>query len=246
MTRTMTCDCKAVIAAEDTESLIAPAKAHYDQEHPQYELTLSDMRNYLESEDRSTGPTERLAAIGEIEIVPMGTDSATDAIAFFDTDAFPDYPQWGACYCMFFPRGGRQNENWGQETWQENREDQLHRIEEEKTTGMLAYSGDKVVGWCNATPRAELPGLATGDDEGVVSVVCFVIAPPYRGHGVATRLLQGVVTTFTNRGFSRLEAYPVRESNDHRRAFHGTLDLFQRFGFEVVSEEPLVVGLDLR
>ena len=111
---------------------------------------------------------------------------------------------------------------------------------------MLAYAGEKVVGWCNATPRAELPGLATVDDEGVVSVVCFVIAPPYRGHGVATRLLEGVVDHFTDRGFRRLEAYPVREASDHRKAFHGTLELFKRFGFEVVSEEPLVVGLDLR
>jgi GNAT superfamily N-acetyltransferase len=246
MTRTMTCHCRAVITAEDTESLIAPAKAHYDETHPEYELTLRDMRNYLESEDRSTGPTERLATIGEVEIRPMGPDSATDAIEFFDTDAFPDYPQWGACYCMFFPRGGRSNDNWGQEPWRENREDQLHRIEEGKTTGMLAYAGEKVVGWCNATPRAELPGLATDDDEGIVSVVCFVIAPPYRGHRVATSLLEGAINHFTHGGFSRLEAYPVREANDPRKAFHGTLDLFSRFGFGVVSEEPLVVGLDLR
>ncbi|MGH8947307.1 MAG: GNAT family N-acetyltransferase, partial [Acidimicrobiia bacterium] len=175
----------------------------------------------------------------------MGPGSATDAIEFFDTDAFPDNPWWGACYCMFFPRGGRKNENWGQEPWQENRDDQLHRIQEGTTMGMLAYSGGQVVGWCNATPRAELPGLAIGHDEGIVSVVCFVIAPPYRGHGVATRLLEGVITNFADQGFRRLEAYPVREAKDEARAFHGTLDLFLRFGFEVVSEEPLVVGRDL-
>jgi ribosomal protein S18 acetylase RimI-like enzyme len=245
MTRTMTCHCQAVIEADDTESLIAPAQTHYDQEHPEYGLTLSNMRNYLESEDRSTGPTEALPTIGDVEIVPISPDRATDAIDFFDTDAFPDYPEWGACYCMFFPRGGRQNEDWGEEPWQENREDQRDRIRHGKTTGMLAYSGGKVVGWCNATARADLPGLATGDDEGIVSVVCFVIAPPYRGHGIATSLLEGVITNFTERGFDRLEAYPVRAANDHRKAFHGTLDLFQRFGFEVTSEEPLMVGLEL-
>ena len=245
MTRAMTCDCQVVITAEDTESLIAPVKAHFDEAHPEFEDTRAVIRNYLESEDRSNGPTERLATIGEVEIVPMGPGSATDAIEFFDTDAFPDNPWWGACYCMFFPRGGRKNENWGQEPWPENRDDQLHRIEEGKTTGMLAYSGGKVVGWCNATPRAELPGLATGQDEGIVSVVCFVIAPPYRGHGVAKRLLEGVITHFADQGFRRLEAYPVREAKDEARAFHGTFDLFSRFGFELVSEEPLVVGRDL-
>ena len=245
MTRTMTCDCEAVISAEDTQSLIGPVKAHFDEAHPEFEDTLAAIRNYLESEDRSTGPTERLATIGDVEILPIGPDSATDAIEFFDTDAFPDNPWWGACYCMFYPRGGRTNENWGQETWQENRDGQRHRIETGKTTGMLAYSGGKVVGWCNATPRAELPGLATGDDEEVVSIVCFVIAPPYRGRGVATRLLDGVVNHFTDTGCRRLEGYPVREAKDEARAFHGTLDLFLRFGFEVISEEPLVVGRDL-
>jgi GNAT superfamily N-acetyltransferase len=246
MTTRMTCDCEAVISAEDTESLIGPVKAHFDERHPEYEETLATIRNYLESEDRSTGPTERLTTIGEVQILPMGPGSATDAIEFFDTDAFPDNPWWGACYCMFYPRGGRSSENWGQEPWQQNREDQLRRIQDGKTTGMLAYAGGKVVGWCNATLRADLPGLATGDDAGIVSVVCFVIAPPYRGHGVATRLLKSVITTFSDQGFRRLEAYPVREAKDEARAFHGTLDLFSRFGFEVVSEEPLVVGLDLR
>jgi GNAT superfamily N-acetyltransferase len=241
----MTCDCGAVLIADDTASLVAPVMSHFDDAHPEDEETLPTIRNYLESEDRSTGPTERLATIGEVEILPMGPDSATDAIEFFDTDAFPDNPWWGACYCMFYPRGGRTNENWGQEHWQVNRDDQLHRIETGKTTGMLAYSGSKVVGWCNATPRAELPGLATGDDEGVASIVCFVIAPPYRGRGVATRLLDGVVSLFTDIGFRRLEAYPVREAKDEAGGFHGTLDLFSRFGFDVVSEEPLVVGLDL-
>jgi GNAT superfamily N-acetyltransferase len=245
MTRTMTCDCDAVISAEDTESLIGPVKVHFDEAHPEFGETSATIRNYLESEDRSTGPTERLAVIDEVKILRMAPGSATDAIEFFDTDAFPDNPWWGACYCMFYPRGGRSNENWGQEHWQENREDQLRRIQDGKTTGMLAYAGEKVVGWCNATARANLPGLATGD-EGIVSVVCFVISPPYRGHGVATRLLQGVISTFTDQGFRRLEAYPVREAKDEARAFHGTLDLFSRFGFETVSEEPLVVGLDLR
>lgn len=246
MTRTLTCDCQVVVRAEDTESLIAPARAHFDQEHPEYKVTLNQMRNYLESEDRSTGPTERLTTIGEVDIVPITPDLATDAVEFFDRDAFPDNPRWGACYCMFFPRGGRQNDDWGEEPWQANRRDQLARIEAGETTGMLAVSGGKVVGWCNATARAELHSMATGEDEGVVSVVCFIIAPPYRGRGIATRLLEGVITTFTDRGFDRLEAYPVRSADHEMKAFHGTLDLFRRFGFEVTSEEPLVVGLDLK
>jgi GNAT superfamily N-acetyltransferase len=102
-----------------------------------------------------------------------------------------------------------------------------------------------MVGWCNATARRELPGLADGADDDVASVVCFAIAPPYRGHGVATRLLDGVVTGFADLGFARLEGYPVRDPGDERAAFHGSLDLFMKFGFAIVSDDPLVVGLEL-
>jgi GNAT superfamily N-acetyltransferase len=147
---------------------------------------------------------------------------------------------------MFFPLGGKLNKDWGEEPWQENRRNQLQRIRTGTTTGMLAYSGGRMVGWCNATARAEFPSVATGDDDGVASVVCFVVAPPYRRHGVATSLLDGVVGTFRDMGFDRLEGYPVKDATDERRAFHGTVDLFAAAGFEIVGEEPLVMSRDLR
>jgi GNAT superfamily N-acetyltransferase len=237
--------CQAVITADDIESLIVPAKEHFDLVHPDYLVTTTNVRNALESEDRATGPIERLDEIDPVEIVPITPESAEDVGRFFDVDAFPDNPWWGACYCMFFPLGGKLNRDWGEERWQENRRSQIERIQAGRTTGMLAYSGERVVGWCNATARSEFPSMATGDDKGVASVVCFVVAPPYRRHGVATGLLDGVVSTFRDRGFGRLEAYPVKDANDQRKAFHGTVELFGGAGFEIVTEEPLVMSRDL-
>jgi GNAT superfamily N-acetyltransferase len=121
----------------------------------------------------------------------------------------------------------------------------MARIRNGKTTGTLAYVDGRMVGWCNATARGELPGLADGADDRVASVVCFAIAPPYRGHGIATRLLESVVAEFGDLGFARLEGYPVRDPADERAAFHGSLDLFLRVGFALVSDDPLVVGMDL-
>jgi GNAT superfamily N-acetyltransferase len=241
----MTCVCQAVITAQDTEALIAPVKEHFDVEHPDYLVTTANVRNTLESEDRATGPLERLEDTGPVDIVPITPERAEDVGRFFDVDAFPDNPWWGACYCMFYPLGGRQNENWGEEAWQDNRRDQLARIQGGRTTGVLAYADGKVVGWCNATARSEFPSLATGDDQGVASVVCFVVSPPYRRHGVATAVLDNVVSTFGEQGFDRLEAYPVKDATDQRKAFHGTVDLFANSGFKMVSEEPLVMTRDL-
>jgi len=241
----MTCHCQTVISAEDTRRLVGPVKTHFDEIHPELGLSMAHVRNYLESEDRSTGTTEPIDVIGEIEIRPITPESGDDVIGFFDRDAFPDNPAWGACYCMFYPRGGRSNRNWGEEPWQENRADQLARIRAGETIGMLAYVEGKMVGWCNASSRAEFSGLTGGPGDGVASVVCFVVAPPYRGHGVAGRLLDGVVSSFANRGFTGLEAYPIRDPSDERAAFHGSLDMFQKAGFEITSTDPLVVRLEL-
>ena len=100
-----------------------------------------------------------------------------------------------------------------------------------------------------ATPPLgpSFPGLATGSgDESVGSVVCFAIAPPYRAHGVAGHLLDGAISLLWSMGFTRIEGYPVAQPSDRERAFPGSLDLFRSRGFEVVSEDPLVVALTAR
>jgi hypothetical protein len=63
---------------------------------------------------------------------------------------------------------------------------------------------------------------------------------------VATALLEGVVSTYRERGFERLEAYPVRDATDVRKAFHGTVALLADAGFTIVTEEPPVMTRDLR
>jgi len=246
MTRSMTCACQLELTAADTETLVGPVKAHFDEAHPDLGLTETSVRNYLEGEDRGTGPTERLERVGEIEIRPIRPDRVDDVARFFDYEVFAGNPAWSSCYCMFYFRGGGANPDWGDQTWQDNRADQMNRIVRGRTTGTLAYVDGRLAGWCNATARDQFPGLSDGTDEGIASVVCFAIAPPYRRHGLATRLLEGAIDMLTEQGFRRVEAYPVREPSSELAAYHGSLELFERLGFEITSEEPLTVGLELQ
>ena len=87
MTRIFTCDCDVVLSGEGTESLIEPVHCHFGEAQPEFELTVANGLNCLQSEDRSTGPTEPLADIGDIEIRPIATGSGPDVIRFFDVDA---------------------------------------------------------------------------------------------------------------------------------------------------------------
>jgi len=244
MSRAFACSCGVEISAVDLESLLAPVHGHFDDAHPELGITEVSVRNYLEAEDRLTGPTERLDAIGSIEIRAIGPETLDDILAFFDTEAFVGNPAWASCYCMFFPAGGRSSDDWGDRTWSQNRSDQAARIETGETTGVLAYVDGHLAGWCNATARSKFPGLATGyGDEGVGSIVCFTISPAYRDHGVAGHLLDGAISYLWSSGFNRIEGYPVAEPQARERAFPGSLALFLSKGFEVVSEDPLVVAL---
>lgn len=243
--RAFTCGCGVEITEADTDTVVDPVHRHFTEAHPEYGLTPVAVRNYLDAEDRATGETERLETIDPIRIVPVEPAAADEILSFFDHELFADNPAWGSCYCMFYFLGGAGNHDWGNQPWQDVRRAQHDRISTGRTTGVVAYSGDRLAGWCNATSRAEFPGHRQGGDERVCSVVCFAVAPPYRGHGVARLLLDGAVAMARDHGFDAVEGYPVRDPSSPQAAYHGTLDLFQGQGFRITSEDPLTVRLDL-
>ena len=106
--------------------------------------------------------------------------------------------------------------------------------------GLLAYDGTEAVGWISVAPREEYRALFRSpqyrprdDDEGVWSVVCFVVDRPRQRAGVAGGLLDGAVEHATDRSAALLEAYPHRSKKDN---YMGHLDLFLGRGFRVVRE----------
>jgi GNAT superfamily N-acetyltransferase len=239
------CFCGEMVAGVDVDTLVDSGVAHFGLTHPELGLTETSVRNYFEGEQRLSGPTERLASIGEIMIRPVSPKTKEDIIEFFDHRAFAGNPGWSMCYCMYYHLGGSYSEEWSQRSWQQNRSDISDRVDTGATTGVVAYIGGELAGWCNATSRSEFPGRSEGGVEGVASIACFVVAPPYRGHGVQRALLDGAVDLLGDLGFARAEAYPIVDPKRGASAFVGTLDLYKGAGFEVVSEDPLVVQREL-
>lgn len=161
--RAFSCHCGAELSATETATLVGPVHGHFAGAHPEYGLTPVSVRNYLEAEDRAR------------RALP---DLADEIIDFFDHDLFPDNPAWASCHCMFYFLGGEQNPDWGNQPWREVRQAQRERISTGRTTGVVAYSGDRPAGWCNATARSEFPSHRRGDDDSVCSIVCFAVALP--------------------------------------------------------------------
>jgi GNAT superfamily N-acetyltransferase/uncharacterized protein YndB with AHSA1/START domain len=183
----------------------------------------------------------RLPVIGEIEIRDVTPDRVSDYQAFFDHDAFRDYPSWQSCYCIETHRTQGEDES-ATRTASENRHDMTELIGKGKVTALLAYADGKPVGWCNYGETTRLSGvmqkfgLSSEDHEGVGSVACFVIAAPYRGHGVASRLLETAIERLRSRGVRAVEAYPKRGADSAQANYRGPLSMFLRAGFEPFRE----------
>jgi GNAT superfamily N-acetyltransferase len=85
------------------------------------------------------------------------------------------------------------------------------------------------------SPREEYEALLRSpqyrprdEDEGVWSIVCFVVDKPVQGSGVAGALLEAAVAHARNQGAAAVEAYPhVSKPDDYM----GGLDLFRARGF---------------
>ncbi|WP_297082989.1 GNAT family N-acetyltransferase [uncultured Demequina sp.] len=111
--------------------------------------------------------------------------------------------------------------------------------------GVLAYDGDRVIGWCSVSPRSSYHRLVRSrviphvDDQPVWSVVCFVVRAGHRRQGVAGELLDGAVEFARSHGATIVEGYPADTGGDRidvASAYVGTLSLFERHGFAIASE----------
>jgi GNAT superfamily N-acetyltransferase len=115
------------------------------------------------------------------------------------------------------------------------------RLRAGSTQGYLAYVDGHPAGWVNASARSCYSIFKEVDPRGpvpstVIGVSCFVIAPPYRRHGVAAALLDRVIADAPTRGAAWIEGYPHNKPEDSDAGhFRGPRSMFEARGFEVVE-----------
>jgi ribosomal protein S18 acetylase RimI-like enzyme len=112
--------------------------------------------------------------------------------------------------------------------------------------GLVAFDGDRAVGWVSLGPRMGFERIVrsrvipTIDDRPVWSIVCFAVSSTARGRGVARALLDAAIGYAGDKGAEAVEAYPITiddgEAIHPDAAFTGTLPMFERAGFEVVAD----------
>jgi len=109
--------------------------------------------------------------------------------------------------------------------------------------GLLAFDGDMAVGWCQLTPRDDLPWLDETqplervDDVPVWSLSCFFVRRGYRKKGVMSALIGAALQVAKRAKAPALEAYPVDtgQPTSTSNLFTGIASNFRRAGFKAVA-----------
>ena len=173
------------------------------------------------------------------DIRPLTPQSLADFLEFFEKRAFADNPKWLSCYCHF-PHADHARVVWKDRTAVQNRAATCERIAAETMAGWLAYSDGMAIGWCNAGPRRFVEGLFDEPEplaDQIGAIACFVVAPEFRGHGVARALLSAACHGLRERGFAWAEAYPSGAAASAADHHHGPLAMYTASGFEVHSRD---------
>ncbi|HEY8796304.1 MAG TPA: GNAT family N-acetyltransferase [Candidatus Dormibacteraeota bacterium] len=220
----------------------------WEAEGPASKMLASEAHAQLEALRLAADPAARaelarLDRIGEVDIRDVGPALLPAYLDFFDKRAFRDFPEWQSCYCIetHLPANMTDDER-GERVAEDNRRDMSESIKRGEVTALLAFEGDKPIGWCNYGETTRLSGvmhrfgLAASDHDGVGSVACFVIASPYRGHHVASMLLDAAVERLRAKGVRAVEAYPRRSDDSQHSNYRGPLAMFVRAGFEPYRE----------
>lgn len=248
-------ECEQSITASGLSELgdayVVHARSQHEWPYPDQAI-----RNYAEATQRLTGSSQRLSTITDPVIHPVTCNSTNDWLEFFDHDAFVGSPEWAGCYCLEpHVRPAPGEEDWAEvRPWRETRAIMKDRICGGETFGYLAYVENRPAGWVNASRRSDYSVYYRPVDEGapagtdVIGVSCFIIAPPYRRHGVANDLLDRVIRDAPDRGATWVEAYPFNDPGDtDAHHFRGPRSMFDERGFEPIEirERDTIMRLEV-
>ena len=152
-----------------------------------------------------------------IVIRPLTAELSADYLDFFDHRAFTDDNPNGPCYCTSPNQEPEQIEQMVREFKTYGVKETLRKYAAEmlgrnQIHGYLAYDGDQSVGWCNAADMESYAGFVPAFAREIacgktISIVCFEIAPEYRGMGIASAFIDRVCTDAKSMGYAAVEGY---------------------------------------
>jgi GNAT superfamily N-acetyltransferase len=152
-------------------------------------------------------------------------------------DLFGERGAVGGCWCMYWRVGAA----YRRRPAQANRTAFQEVVAAGPPPGLLAFAADLAVGWCQVTPRTDVPILDRSwrlrrvDDLPVWSISCLYIRKGYRRRGVTGVLIAAAVNLARRDGARAVEAYPFDAAVSPSASGTGYASTFERAGFETVA-----------
>ena len=182
-----------------------------------------------------------------ISIKPLTPELNKDYLDFFDNRAFTDDNPNGPCYCTSPNQDEEEIKQMVGEFRLFDVKDTVRKyavkmLEENKISGYLAYDGEISIGWCNAADMESyvgfVPQFAREKICGkTISIVCFEIAPEYRGMGIASAFIDKVCEDAKSKGYVAVEGYANLSDVRNDFDYQGPIRLYQKAGFVEAARE---------
>ena len=187
-----------------------------------------------------------------ISIKHLTPELNDDYLDFFDHRAFTDDNPNGPCYCTSANQAEEEIRQMVSEFRTYGVKETVRRyavemLNQNRIQGYLAYDGDVSVGWCNAADMESyagfVPEFARKNACGkTVSIVCFEIAPEYRGMGIASAFIDRVCSDAKSEGYAAVEGYAKLSDQRNDFDYQGPVRLYEKAGFtEAARENGLVI-----
>ena len=141
------------------------------------------------------------------------------------------------CWCMYWRIGAA----YRRQPAEKNKAAFRKVVKRGPPPGLIAFDGDKPVGWCQLTPRDDLPWLehhrqlTRVDELPVWSLTCFYVRIGYRKKGVTEALIAAAIKAARRAKAPALEAYPLDAEKTPSSSSTGYATTFARAGFKVVA-----------
>ena len=183
----------------------------------------------------------------KIIIKPLTPELTADYLDFFDHRAFTDNNPNGPCYCTSPNQDEESIQQMVSEFKTHGVNDTIRKyavemLNNNKIHGYLAYDGNLSIGWCNAADMESyagfVPDFARNNTCGkTVSIVCFEIAPGYRGMGIASAFIDRVCNDAKSKGYVAVEGYAKVSDKRDDFDYQGPVRLYQKAGFVEVARD---------
>jgi GNAT superfamily N-acetyltransferase len=151
-------------------------------------------------------------------------------------DLFGEHGACNGCWCMYWRIGSAYRKR----PRDENRAASA-RSWSAVPPGLLAFDGDLAVGWCQLTPRDDLPWLDRTwrlkrmDDLRVWSLSCLYVRIGHRRQGVTSALIAAALQAAKRAHAPALEAYPLDADETPSASGTGYASTFVRAEFTTIA-----------